>query len=133
MSKWTQKDRLLRLIKRDGPGCWICGRAVAVEPNIDHVIPLSRGGSNGMSNLKVACKKCNSIKGNKLPAPDVLAVVRYQIAESVVNAPGAPSYEEQLQQYFKRARKRYVTKYEPGLTTEQRIALQKQDEEKRRR
>src|SRR5439155_196823 len=33
---------------------------------IDHVIPLSRGGSNFIENIVPACQSCNSTKYNKL-------------------------------------------------------------------
>lgn len=125
----NRKPTILRLIKRDGPGCWICMRAIAIQPTVDHVIPLSKGGSRGgMHNLKVACERCNCIKSDKLPAPEVVAAIRIKVSASVTNPTQTLSYDEQLQEYFKRARKRYVTQYEPTLTTEQRIALQKQDE-----
>ena len=32
---------------------------------IDHIVPLSRGGTNEMNNLVLACKSCNSAKHNK--------------------------------------------------------------------
>lgn len=36
------------------------------EPaTIDHVIPISNGGTNALSNLVLACSKCNSRKGTK--------------------------------------------------------------------
>lgn len=41
---------------------WISPRLV----EIDHVIPLSRGGTHDVSNLAVACKPCNRSKSNKL-------------------------------------------------------------------
>lgn len=34
-----------------------------VECNIDHVIPLSRGGKDDISNMVLACVSCNSAKG----------------------------------------------------------------------
>ncbi len=46
--------------------CWLCGCDWDALPSfhktIDHVIPLSRGGSNWPANLRPACKSCNSIK-----------------------------------------------------------------------
>lgn len=49
---------------RDDYTCQYCGeRGKKLE--CDHVIPLSRGGSNDMSNLKTACFRCNRSKRDK--------------------------------------------------------------------
>jgi 5-methylcytosine-specific restriction endonuclease McrA len=34
---------------------------------VDHVLPLSRGGSNGPENLQLLCPKCNLVKGSRHP------------------------------------------------------------------
>ena len=58
-----------KIIERDKSTCYICGRVVAHwELVIDHVIPLSRGGSHSEDNMKVACPACNARKGTKLVA-----------------------------------------------------------------
>lgn len=48
---------------RDNYTCVYCG---AESEEIDHVIPLSRGGDNSDKNLVAACKSCNRKKSDKL-------------------------------------------------------------------
>ena len=47
--------------------CYWCGEKVGSRYDIDHVIPLSRGGANDRSNLVIACTFCNRSKGAKMP------------------------------------------------------------------
>ena len=56
----TQTDKRGRL------HCHWCGKTIKDKYHIDHVIPLSRGGSNSPGNLVIACPKCNLSKSNKL-------------------------------------------------------------------
>jgi 5-methylcytosine-specific restriction endonuclease McrA len=42
--------------------CYLCMKTAVAS---DHVIPLSRGGSNWPSNLRPICKSCNSRKNNR--------------------------------------------------------------------
>ena len=39
--------------------------------NVDHVIPISKGGSNNLSNLALTCTGCNSQRGNRNNIADV--------------------------------------------------------------
>jgi len=55
------------VIARDGYTCGICGGGVeAKDLSIDHIIPVSRGGSAELENLQVAHLICNIRKGAKV-------------------------------------------------------------------
>jgi 5-methylcytosine-specific restriction endonuclease McrA len=57
------------IILRDRGACYLCGRQPrGGQQTLDHVIPLARGGIHDPSNLRVACRRCNSRKGDKLLA-----------------------------------------------------------------
>lgn len=58
----THKDELM-LINKCGGICEICGKINSCS--IDHIIPISKGGSDGIENLRVVCNSCNSKKGNR--------------------------------------------------------------------
>jgi hypothetical protein len=54
----------LAVIERDNDHCRYCGVSTSSIPmHIDHVIPISAGGSDTLDNLVVACAKCNVAKG----------------------------------------------------------------------
>jgi 5-methylcytosine-specific restriction endonuclease McrA len=60
------------LFARDGYRCLFCGRPGAQLRHRecltrDHLIPLSRGGTNEWTNVVTACSSCNTRKGNRLP------------------------------------------------------------------
>ena len=56
--------------QRDNFTCCICGNSTHVEPNllleIDHIIPVSKGGSTVEDNLQTLCWKCNRAKSDKI-------------------------------------------------------------------
>ena len=58
------------ILKRDNYTCQNCGLSINDEPNllleIDHIIPVSKGGMTTKSNLQTLCWKCNRSKSNKL-------------------------------------------------------------------
>lgn len=55
--------------KRDNYTCCICGNSVYKEPNllleVDHIVPISKGGKTEASNLQTLCWRCNRTKSNK--------------------------------------------------------------------
>jgi HNH endonuclease len=51
------------VLERDGHACTYCGSDKQLEG--DHIVPLSRGGSNAFANLATACRPCNVSKGSK--------------------------------------------------------------------
>lgn len=56
--------------KRDNYTCCYCGNSIHIEPNllleIDHIIPISKGGYTTEENLQTLCWKCNRTKSNKI-------------------------------------------------------------------
>jgi len=58
----------VELQKRSQNGlCWWCGDPHGDNYEVDHRIPLSRGGTNWPENICIACFDCNRSKHNKLP------------------------------------------------------------------
>lgn len=64
---------------RDGPDCYYCGEELNLENRtIDHVVPQRearrRGweleSTHGIDNLVLACRSCNTKKGDRLLLPD---------------------------------------------------------------
>ena len=63
--------KLREFIKaRDHFTCCNCGNSTSIEPNllleIDHIIPVSKGGRTVEDNLQTLCWKCNRAKSNKI-------------------------------------------------------------------
>jgi 5-methylcytosine-specific restriction endonuclease McrA len=87
------------LLEKWGRRCAYCGQE-GVSLEIEHLTPRSRGGSNRVSKLTLACRPCNQKKGNrtaaefghpelqakaKAPLKDAAAVnsIRYSIGEAL--------------------------------------------------
>ena len=63
----TPKKRY-EILKRDNFKCQICGRTQAdgVKLEVDHIIPISKGGKTVDENLRTLCHDCNIGKSDKL-------------------------------------------------------------------
>ncbi|MEH2070050.1 MAG: HNH endonuclease [Nostoc sp.] len=75
----SQKDRKRpHLIAKYKMRCFWCGHNLTPETlTIDHYIPLSKGGSNKIKNLRLACNGCNNKRGNAMPE-DTLEIIAEQ-------------------------------------------------------
>ncbi len=64
--------KLRSIIKtRDNHACRYCSVSLAAEPHllleVDHIVPVSRGGLSTPNNLQTLCWRCNRFKANKVP------------------------------------------------------------------
>lgn len=58
-------DDLRLLYELQEERCAYCGITLHGEYHVDHMMPVSRGGSNWPDNLAVSCEECNLSKGAK--------------------------------------------------------------------
>jgi 5-methylcytosine-specific restriction endonuclease McrA len=65
----------LEVLKRDGWRCHLCGcrtpqsRRGSYAPNapeLDHIVPLARGGAHSRANTACACRRCNLAKSDSI-------------------------------------------------------------------
>lgn len=60
-----------KILQRDDFRCRVCGRDAAADRNVrldvDHIMPVSRGGKTEPANLRTLCNQCNNGKGDLLP------------------------------------------------------------------
>lgn len=67
----SEQYGILDIALRDGFDCSLCGEMIdfslpptdRMSPTVDHVIPISKGGPDLLSNVRLAHRVCNSIKG----------------------------------------------------------------------
>ena len=65
ISRNISKSTIIKVIKRDGMVCQICGKNLIVgEEQFDHIIPWSKGGSSDEGNIRMLCESCNKKRSN---------------------------------------------------------------------
>lgn len=65
--------RMADIAERDGYRCGICSAPVDMDlawphpqsKSLDHVVPLTKGGSHDPANVQLAHLVCNTVKGNR--------------------------------------------------------------------
>ncbi len=57
------------VLKRDNYRCVVCGASPAVDHSVrlevDHIVPVAKGGSDDLGNLRTLCQNCNRGKSDK--------------------------------------------------------------------
>lgn len=68
----TESVDFNKVFDRDGWRCQLCGRSTprrlrgTIKPNapeLDHIVPISKGGAHSYLNTQCACRECNGSKG----------------------------------------------------------------------
>jgi 5-methylcytosine-specific restriction endonuclease McrA len=60
------KEEIAIKIELQKHKCYYCGEIITNKYHVDHVVPVSRGGSNDIDNLVITCQFCNISKGARL-------------------------------------------------------------------
>lgn len=69
--KPISKKMRFEVFKRDKFTCQYCGaQAPEVVLEVDHIVPISQGGTNDIMNLVTSCFDCNRGKGKKVLSDD---------------------------------------------------------------
>ena len=74
--RWS--DQQLRAIfRKSGGQCGVCGKCHKMGGyrrywEVDHRVPISLGGGDGLDNLSVCCVGCNRRKGDRVHVLDAL-------------------------------------------------------------
>ena len=91
-----QNFKRIDIYERDGWICQLCKKAVNPKlsfpspacASLDHVIPLSRGGSHQATNVQLAHLRCNTSRGNKVEnlSPRPPLILQQKIVFSISEA-----------------------------------------------
>lgn len=79
------------MLKKSGNKCSHCGKKLSVDKmTVEHVVPLSKGGTNSDMNLVALCESCNKKK------------VSYVVDPNDYYPYLKPKYMKELEEYFER-------------------------------
>lgn len=105
--KFTTKERT-KIYNKNKGRCAICGRFVPFDEfTVDHIFPLSKGGTNELKNLQCTCKTCNLIKQDILPEDlmdKLTEIVLYQMKKNYNN-----SFRKKINYIYKQKQRNKVS------------------------
>jgi 5-methylcytosine-specific restriction endonuclease McrA len=61
------KSDIERIARQQNNRCAYCRKSIKTKYEIDHIVPITKGGSNWPKNIQLTCESCNSRKSNKQP------------------------------------------------------------------
>lgn len=67
------------VLDRDGHRCYYCGSTYNLT--IDHIIPVAKGGTSTIENLRTLCGRCNMAKGSGV-SPVTISSEKYRVRNS---------------------------------------------------
>lgn len=78
------KKLRFKVLRRCGFKCRYCGcPSTEVRLDVDHIVPVSRGGTNAESNLTASCRDCNIGKGaNPAGIPPSVSFLSWLLAQA---------------------------------------------------
>lgn len=66
-TRFATTARRFHIYERDNKSCYACGVALEFSKvELDHLVPVSRGGDSSPENLAVSCQFCNRSRGSKI-------------------------------------------------------------------
>ena len=99
------------LLQKFGRKCMYCGKK-NIPLEIEHIIPKSRGGSSRVSNLTIACRKCNLEKGSQTAEEFGYPKIQKQAKKTLKSTPFMNIVRKMLvQQINAEETFGYITKY----------------------
>lgn len=90
-----------------GPRCFYCDTVLPRDNPVDHVLPWSRVGIDGMANLVLACQRCNTDKLHALPSVSLVGRALQRDREVMEQIAAAITWPTQHDQVVSAARGLY--------------------------